>query len=172
MCCGQRRNRIKRTIRLLVGKGANLDHTDAKGQTPLFLAARNGPWGAVKCLLDFGASSRARDASGRPPLFQLFGTKAKWDEPSYLSDMIDIVKLLLDGGAEPELVDTDNKHTAAFHIYTLMLAEPLLSDWQHEIEKHYGSVAEFRSNSGTREALAFIMDLFVRKLEDSRQGAD
>ncbi len=56
-------------VRLLLDWGANLEHQDFTGCTPLMLAARNGHcWETVRLLLGCGANIEQQDFEGRTPL--------------------------------------------------------------------------------------------------------
>lgn len=52
-------------VRQLLAAGAPASVTDARGATPLMIAARNGDLGIVQALLSRGADASARDADGK-----------------------------------------------------------------------------------------------------------
>ncbi|MCB9540528.1 MAG: ankyrin repeat domain-containing protein [Myxococcales bacterium] len=81
-------------VRALAAGGADLNASDPEGHTPLWLAIRKGDPARVKLLLDLGADANGiPDAPGAdPPLVYA----ADWERA-------DLVKLLLDHGARPEL---------------------------------------------------------------------
>ena len=51
-------------IRLLIDAGADVNHCENGGTTPLILAASNGHLDAVKLLVDAGADTTAKDDRG------------------------------------------------------------------------------------------------------------
>ncbi|MEW6347740.1 MAG: ankyrin repeat domain-containing protein [Thermodesulfobacteriota bacterium] len=55
-------------VRLLVQKGADVNHRDSHGQTPLMAAAWQGRLDAVKILVDKGAQVNVKDNLGQSPL--------------------------------------------------------------------------------------------------------
>lgn len=75
---------------VLVAHGAQIDVADAKGYTPLQMAARAGNAPMVKYLLDEGADVNHVNNKGRTPLYQ-----------AVIGDHIQAAKLLLKHGADP-----------------------------------------------------------------------
>ena len=80
-----------RTLELLIGAGAPLEQTDAQGQTPLMLAARNNRAKTIALLAARGASVNATDKNGDTALHVAAG-----------ADSPDAVAALLDAGANIE----------------------------------------------------------------------
>jgi ankyrin repeat protein len=56
------------SVKILLGKGADLEGKTAYGQTPLYLAAMNGHEEVVAYLLDKGASTQVRDTFYKAPM--------------------------------------------------------------------------------------------------------
>ena len=56
------------TVKLLIGKGVNVDVTDGLGWTPLHEAAWMGKTGVIKLLIEKGADINATDKDGNTPL--------------------------------------------------------------------------------------------------------
>ncbi len=95
-----------KTVEILLDAGANPDARDNGLQsTPLHQAATHDALDAADRLLAAGADPDARDASGETPLHR--AAFHLTDSPSG-SDM---VKHLLEGGAEPDLIETQHGRT-------------------------------------------------------------
>ncbi len=82
-------NDRREKIQLLIKKGAMVDFTDSKGNTPLLLAAKGGKMEVVKILLDNGADIKHKNKKGETAL-----TLAKDD---------DIVDFLNEYGEKPAI---------------------------------------------------------------------
>ncbi|PTB66973.1 ankyrin, partial [Trichoderma citrinoviride] len=82
-------------IELLLDKGAGVESTNNRNETPLHLASGNGDVDAVKLLLDKGADIEAKSDTNLTPLSQ-----------AVLGERHDVVKLLLDHGADIETEPT------------------------------------------------------------------
>lgn len=87
--------------RLLLAAGAPVDAADSRRWTPLMYASVNGHADLVRLLLEKGASVNAKEIGGRTPLL-LAAT---------YGDRPDVIRALLDGGADPQGVDAEH-HTA------------------------------------------------------------
>jgi uncharacterized protein len=61
-------NRLTAALQLLVQRGASLTSTNAQGQTPLHVAARQGSNAIVRALVELGANLKAIDHSGKTAL--------------------------------------------------------------------------------------------------------
>jgi uncharacterized protein len=81
-----------RTVRLLLGKGADPGLKDAKGDTALFHALRMGNATVARILLEHGADVNIRNGSGETALLWAIVCR----DPS-------VVRLLLKHGADPNL---------------------------------------------------------------------
>ncbi len=55
-------------VRLLIESGANIEHRNARGETPIHAAASFGSWEAFSLLLDKGADAHSVDCNGRTSL--------------------------------------------------------------------------------------------------------
>ncbi|KAJ3102794.1 hypothetical protein HDU96_009520 [Phlyctochytrium bullatum] len=96
--------------KVLVERGANIHARDCLGQTPLFHAAFHGRVDVVCFLLDKGASVDCRNKGKRTPLMEavqwahLNVAEDSWGERRLHNSAeygdVDIVRLLLDNGAE------------------------------------------------------------------------
>jgi ankyrin repeat protein len=78
---------------------ANLEARNAKGDTPLSLSVTSDKYHACKYLLEAGANPNATNKEGETPLYQAC---LQWGD-------IQIVKLLLDHGADPDIGKNNNK---------------------------------------------------------------
>lgn len=92
----------------LIDGGANLDMTDPDGATALVLAIINAHYEFAALLLEAGADPNIVDASGMGPLYAAadmhrlaVGHGRPNPKPSGLLDAVDIVRLLLEHGADP-----------------------------------------------------------------------
>lgn len=113
----------------LVAKGANVNLQDQKKRTPLIFAATNGHTSVVKFLIESGADVNAKDSGGQTAL--LYACKRSFNEiAAFLLengaevnvqskkkgitalmlaavwDNVELVQLLLEHGADPQLTDT------------------------------------------------------------------
>jgi len=96
-------------VDVLLAKGADIDLADPDGVSPLHLAIMNANWDLAKKLIDAGADVNQWDTFGAAPLFTAVGGRtrndggrASIDPPNEMSGL-DIVKLLLDRGANPNM---------------------------------------------------------------------
>jgi ankyrin repeat protein len=92
-------------VKLLIEAGVELEHKDNRGRTPLSWAAaiEHGHFTIAKLLVEAGAELEPKDDRGRTPL-----SWAKW------KNRRDIVKLLLDAGAEN--LDKNGHRTFQVHL--------------------------------------------------------
>lgn len=124
-------------VKSLLKENTNVDAVDEDGHTPLMYSSFNGHTEIVKILLDMGASVTAIDYAGRTALmYASTGPFPKTVELllEYKSDPnsvdkeehftplmhaaaeghLDVVKVLLQNGADPFLVDIDGDTAEAF----------------------------------------------------------
>jgi ankyrin repeat protein len=93
-------------IQLLVSHGAELDHADRGGVTPLHRAVRARSAPAVRTLLAAGA--RVQPQSGRhgsTPLHLAVQSTGASGTAGTLSEQLEIIELLLGHGADPGIAD-------------------------------------------------------------------
>jgi uncharacterized protein len=96
-------------LKALVEKGAKVDLPDPEGITPLISSILNAHFDAAKYLLDKGANVDRWDWWGRSPLYLAVDYNTlphggRPDQPSLDATLpIDIVRILLDKGANPNL---------------------------------------------------------------------
>lgn len=91
-------------VEALLGMGVNVNAADAEGRTALVFAAFNGHSQIILELLEAGGKIELRDAMGRTPL--MYGSTGPFPEA---------VKILLDHGADPNAVDSDEHFTPLMH---------------------------------------------------------
>jgi ankyrin repeat protein len=95
--------------RMLLAAGANLNQTEANGESPLLVAINNGQTELAQVLLEKGADPNATDGFGRAPLWSAVdlrnldaaegsGTNGVNREP-----VLQLIKTLLDRGANPNV---------------------------------------------------------------------
>ena len=94
----------EKNLEALLGMGVNVNAADAEGRTALVFAAFNGHSQILLDLLEAGAKVDLRDAMGRTPL--MYGSTGPFPET---------VKILLDHGADPNAVDSDEHFTPLMH---------------------------------------------------------
>ncbi|XP_053312157.1 ankyrin repeat domain-containing protein 50-like [Spea bombifrons] len=88
-------------VKALLAAGARADQADAEGRTPLMAAAYMGHRSVAELFLDAGADINWRDSEGRTALsVACLCVPAGQDYP-------ELVSLLLEHGADPELEDKD-----------------------------------------------------------------
>jgi len=96
-------------VKALVEKGAKLDLADPEGVTPLITAIFNTRFDVAKYLIEKGANIDKWDWWGRSPLylavdFNTLPHGGRPDQPALDDTLpIDIIKMLLDRGANPNL---------------------------------------------------------------------
>lgn len=94
----------EKNVEALLGVGVNVNAADEEGRTALAFAAFNGHSKILLELLEAGAKLGTRDAMGRTPL--MYGSTGPFPEA---------VKILLDHGADPNAVDSDEHFTPLMH---------------------------------------------------------
>ncbi|HUQ51576.1 MAG TPA: ankyrin repeat domain-containing protein, partial [Gammaproteobacteria bacterium] len=93
----------------LLEKGADIDLPDPDGVTPLHVAIMNANWDLAKRLIEAGADVQQWDIYGEAPLFTAVGGRSRNDggrasiDPPNQATGLDIVKLLLERGANPNM---------------------------------------------------------------------
>ncbi len=96
-------------VDVLLEHGADIDRPDPDGVSPLNLAIMNANWDLAKKLIDAGADVNEWDIFGEAPLYTAVGLYSKVDggrasiDPPNETKGIDVVKLLLDRGANPNM---------------------------------------------------------------------
>lgn len=95
---------VQSMVRELLGQGVNVNAVDAEGRTALDFAAFNGHLEILKDLLKAGAVVDVRDSMGRTPL--MYASTGPFPES---------VLLLLENGADPNAVDSDEHFSAVMH---------------------------------------------------------
>jgi ankyrin repeat protein len=95
-------------VRALVYAGADIDKPQADGITPLIMAVFNAHYDVAAALLDMGADPGRGDAANRTPLYMATDMHTlEWlfsrptPRPSGSMDSVDLVKLLLAYGVDP-----------------------------------------------------------------------
>jgi len=91
-------------VKDLLGQGVDVNAADPEGRTALFFAAFNGHSKIILELIEAGASVALRDAMGRTAL--MYGSTGPFPEA---------VGILLDRGADPNAVDSDEHFTPLMH---------------------------------------------------------
>ncbi|KAI9733140.1 MAG: hypothetical protein M1834_003687 [Cirrosporium novae-zelandiae] len=87
-------------IRLLLRSGSNPETPDCDGQTCLHYAVRSGNLAVCKMLLRHSVNVNARDKDGKTALHKIF----EWPNAQ-----VDMVRLLLDNRADPNVQDKDSQ---------------------------------------------------------------
>lgn len=91
-------------VKELINGGVNVNSPDSEGHTALMFAAFNGHSDIVLTLLESEAAIDRRDLMGRTAL--LYASTGPFPET---------VKILLDKGAEPNIVDSDEHFSPLMH---------------------------------------------------------
>lgn len=106
--------RYPEIFQLLLDFGAQINHKNRKGETPLFLAVKDFDLKTTQRLLDKGASPQLPDHSGEYPLHVAQSYSAH-----------EIIRLLLKHGANPNVCNTKGQtllHPADFEMIDMLLA--------------------------------------------------
>ena len=85
-------------IRLLINQGANVNHVDMSGLTPIFYAIYRGISSIVKILLDYGADYKYENILGYSPLRYALGClfHTNPNEEDLYHERLNIVEILLE----------------------------------------------------------------------------
>ncbi len=92
------------TVRSLLADGTEIDTPDSEGHTALMFSAFNGHTGIARTLINAGADIHRKDFMGRTAL--LYAATGPFPET---------VELLLEKGAEPNIVDQNEHFTPLMH---------------------------------------------------------
>jgi len=94
------------SAKLLLGAGAEIEHTDANGITPLLMAITNNHIEMARYLIDRGANVKAVDWYGRTPLWAAVETRNMDVDSSTFENGVDrapvleLIKVLLEKGVD------------------------------------------------------------------------
>ncbi len=100
-------------VHSLIYNGADLDIQDEEGSTPALLATLNGHYEIAAALLNAGADVNIQDKRGRTVLFMatdmhtLDANPRPGPKPYGEFDSLDIIKIALENGADPNLALSD-----------------------------------------------------------------
>jgi ankyrin repeat protein len=103
------RENCRACVKVLLEHGADIDLPDPDGVSPLHVAVMNANWDLAKDLIDAGADVDQWDIFGMAPLFTTVGNRSRYDggrasiDPPNITTGLDIVKLLLERGADPNM---------------------------------------------------------------------
>lgn len=101
------RENCKACVDVLVKNEVDLDKPDPDGVSPLLLAILNANWDIARQLIDAGADIQQWDMFGQAPLFAAVSNRNESgltvDGVMNESDGLDIIRMLLDGGANPNM---------------------------------------------------------------------
>jgi uncharacterized protein len=103
------RENCKACVDVLLKNGADIDLPDPDGVSPLLVAIMNANWDLAKQLIQAGADVNQWDIFGESPLFNAVDLRSRIDggrasiDPLNTTKGIDIVKLLLEKGANPNM---------------------------------------------------------------------
>jgi ankyrin repeat protein len=94
-------------VATLIRSSADLDKSDPDGVSPLLLAVLDAHWDIAKQLIDAGADLQQWDIFGQAPLFAAVANRDATglapNQPLNENDGLDIVRLLLERGANPNM---------------------------------------------------------------------
>jgi ankyrin repeat protein len=110
---------------LLLEHGAKVNVADSNGKTPLMYAMNNRGYGTVSALLEHGAKINARDKEGETALMyairaaqhdpiRLIGDDQKKKELESQERYVELIKLLIDKGADVNARDSSGETALAF----------------------------------------------------------
>ena len=103
------RENCRACVDVLLESGADIDLPDPDGVSPLHVAIMNANWDLAKRLIEAGADVNQWDMYGESPLFTAVGLYTRTDggrasiDPLNATDGLTIVRMLLDGGANPNM---------------------------------------------------------------------
>jgi uncharacterized protein len=103
------RENCRPCVDALLAKGADIDLPDPDKVSPLHVAVMNANWDLAKQLIEAGADVNQWDIYGMAPLFTAIGNRSRNDggrasiDPPNQATGLDIVRLLLDRGANPNM---------------------------------------------------------------------
>jgi ankyrin repeat protein len=103
------RENCQACVEVLLERGADIDLPDPDGVSPLLVAIMNANWDLAKQLIQAGADVNQWDIFGESPLFNAVDLRSRIDggrasiDPLNTTKGIDIVKLLLEKGANPDM---------------------------------------------------------------------
>ena len=100
-------------VRLLLEHGADVHAQDKVHATPLQLASCNGMVEIARILLDAGATTNSKSLLGRSPLHAAVEGRPS----SFINNHVLLAKLLLEHGAELDMLDDDDRtplHLASY----------------------------------------------------------
>ncbi len=129
------RNGDAQQIREALDKGESVNARDAKGNTPLILAASYGDRASMKLLLDRGAQVNVANAEGATPLIRA-------------ADDYDKVRLLVDHGADV------NARSALGETPLMLAARPVNSHRAVKLLLEHGADAKATNNWGATTLMA------------------
>ena len=96
-------------VDVLLTSGADIDLPDPDDVSPLLVAIMNANWDLARTLIDAGADVNEWDLFGEAPLFTAVNLRSRIDggrasiDPMNKAKGLDIVKLLLERGANPNM---------------------------------------------------------------------
>jgi ankyrin repeat protein len=103
------RENCRACVDTLLAHGADIDLPDPDGVSPLHVAIMNANWDLAKQLIEAGADVNQWDIYGEAPLFTAVGGRSRTDggrasiDPPNETSGLDIVKMLLERGANPNM---------------------------------------------------------------------
>tara|TARA_B100000287_G_scaffold354425_1_gene344631 strand:+ start:359 stop:1798 length:1440 start_codon:yes stop_codon:yes gene_type:complete len=149
----------ERIVELLLDHGATVDHVNDKGQTALIWASERGELSsATDVLLDRGADVNKKDVNGNTALIYII-----LYDTDYTAKEID-VQLLLERGADPDVVNNDGKKAADLLFHTIQ-DEEFEKDLKDMFADARGIRARYLQNKfGKIVIAARVWDKYLLKL--------